>query len=338
MQIALRQSLKAYNTLGIDVDAAFYATAYSDDDINRALDWVDKRHQPLLLLGGCSNIVLTQAVNGLVLNIETRGIERLDEDQNSVLLSVSAGENWHNFVNYCIAHGYYGLENLSLIPGKAGAAPIQNIGAYGVELNDFFESLTAKCLSTGALVELNREACGFAYRDSVFKHAMRGTHVITHIRLRLSKHFEPRLSYGGIQQQLEQQSVTLVDARAVADAVCAIRRAKLPDPGQYGNVGSFFTNPVITRQQLETLAQRYPAIVAHRLGDSHYKVAAAWLIEQCGWKGYRDGPVGVSDKQALVLLNQGGASGQQILALAARIRDSVEQTFGIRLHIEPHII
>jgi len=292
---------------------------------------------PLLVLGEGSNIVLVDDFPGVVLKLAIRGLSIIKESADSVWLEVGAGENWHRLVQWSLSEGYCGLENLSLIPGSVGAAPIQNIGAYGVELKQVFESLQAIDRNTGEQLTFELASCGFAYRDSVFKQALKDRYVITRLTLRLSKQQRLHTGYGAIEAELHNMGLQEFDAADVSRAVCNIRRSKSPDPEEIGNAGSFFKNPVIDKVQFGALKRRFPNIVAFPDPEDRIKLAAAWLIERCGWKGYRQGDIGVHSHQALVLVNYGAGHGSEILDLAHRIKGSVSDKFGIELEIEPRV-
>ncbi len=338
MQLLQHVPLKKLNTFGIEVAAEYFVDATSDETIEESLEWARKKSMPVFVLGGGSNLVPTKNIRGLVVRVSTRGSSIVGESADRTKVSVRAGENWHEFVNRCIDNRQHGIENLSLIPGRLGAAPIQNIGAYGVELCEVFDSLEAIDLSDGGRLALDRSDCQFGYRDSVFKHSLRGSCVITSITLSLDKSFHPRTGYGAIEENLASRMITDPGARDVADAVCEIRRGKLPDPTRLGNVGSFFTNPVVDLDTYDELKSRHPGLVGFARDTGGVKLAAAWLVDYCGWRGYREGEIGVSENQALVLVNYGGASGRELVTLSKRIRDSVYQTFGIRLEIEPMVL
>lgn len=327
--------LRRHNTFGFDVRARLAAHILTESDLLDAL--ADPRAQglPLVVLGGGSNVVLTGDVNAPVLLMEIPGY-RVAEDDNHWLVTVGAGENWHALVGRTIADGLPGLENLALIPGTAGAAPIQNIGAYGVELRERFASLRAYDRQTGDFVTLDLEQCAFGYRDSLFKRESRDRYVITAVTLRLPKAWAPVLNYGELARELE--AVATPDAAAIRDAVVAIRTRKLPDPAQIGNAGSFFKNPVVDAAQRHALVAEHPTLVSYPQPDGSYKLAAGWLIDQCGFKGLDDGPVGVYGKQALVLVHHGGGTGAALLKLADRIADTVQARFGVRIEPEPVIL
>ena len=337
MQIDKNVSLKTRNTFGFNVSAEYFVSARSNDDIKESLEWARKKSLPVFVLGGGSNVVLCEDIAGLTLSVETRNITPEQEEADSIQINVAAGENWHALVNYCIDHHFHGIENLSLIPGAVGAAPIQNIGAYGVELCEHFDSLTAIDISTGETVVLSRSDCQFGYRDSVFKRALKNTLVIAEVTLNLSRTFHARTEYGNIQQQLENIGCENPTARELSDVICNIRRSKIPDPSEIGNAGSFFTNPIVPSEKFQALQKEYPGVVGFELSSGLHKVAAGWLVEQCNWKGYREENVGVHAQQSLVLINHSNGSGQEIIALAEKIQQSVLEEFGIALTIEPTV-
>jgi UDP-N-acetylmuramate dehydrogenase len=331
-------SLQTYNTFGIDVRARQFVSVNTLDDI-RELGDGGYFNESFLVLGGGSNLLFTSDFNGLVIHNNIQGVELLQADDDEVLVKAGAGVNWNDFVWYCIDHGYGGIENLSLIPGNIGAGPIQNIGAYGVELKDHFEQLEAYDIGTGNIKIYDRDECHFGYRDSVFKRELKGRVIILSVTLRLAKNGIPDTSYGAINDQLARMGITgLPDIRSVGQAVNAIRRAKLPDPEITGNAGSFFKNPVIAEKEFLSLQKEFPGIPYYAIEESKYKVPAGWLIEQSGWKGKRKGRAGVHEKQALVLINAGEATGQEILSLAEDIKASVSDQFHIDLEMEVNII
>lgn len=331
-------SLKSYNTFGIDVTTRYLVEVDNDQDIQTLLQLPDIQLLPKLILGGGSNLLLTQDFNGLVIKINIKGIETVKEDQNHVWLRVGAGENWHEFVMYCVERGLGGIENLSLIPGTTGAAPMQNIGAYGVEIKDTFDRLEAVDIATGVKRIFTNTDCRFGYRDSVFKNEVKGQYIISNVLFRLDKNPIFHTSYGDIQKTLEQMGVKELTIKAISEAVIKIRRSKLPDPAEIGNAGSFFKNPEIPALQYETLKNEFPDIPGYIINEEIVKVPAGWLIEQCGWKGKRFGTIGVHARQALVLVNYGGGKGQEIKQLAERIQTSVEEHFGICLHTEVNFV
>ncbi|MEO6743950.1 MAG: UDP-N-acetylmuramate dehydrogenase, partial [Caldimonas sp.] len=329
MQIESGVSLKPYNTFGLPAVAHTLVRVASDADVRRVVDDPKLGLAAKFILGGGSNIILTRDMPQIVLKVEVRGMRIVEERADAWIVEAGAGENWHDFVAYTIAQGYFGLENLALIPGSVGAAPVQNIGAYGVELKDRFESLDAVDLVTGRSVTLHAPICAFGYRDSVFKHSLAGRSVITRVRFRLPRPWQPVLGYLDIQRKIAETGIEAPDARQLFDWVCAIRRAKLPDPAAVGNAGSFFKNPVVTPEQCRDIIGRDPEIVHYPLPDGSVKLAAGWMIDACGWKGKSVGQAGVYEKQALVLVNRGAAIGSEVMTLARAIQESVYGRFGI---------
>ena len=325
------------NTFGIPARARYFAAPQSEDELVALLAEVAARALPLTVLGGGSNVVLAGDVDGLVLHPAMRGIRCVEEGPEHVLVEAAAGEVWHDFVQHTLAQGWYGLENLSLIPGSVGAAPIQNIGAYGVEITDRFHSLTAVEIASGQRREFSHAQCRFGYRDSIFKQDMQGLYIITRVRFRLPRQPQLVLGYGDIQAELAARGVAQPTPLDVAAAVIAIRQRKLPAPEVLGNAGSFFKNPVLPVAEYERLKQVFPGVVAYPQ-DGGVKLAAGWLIDQAGWKGRRLGPVGAYEKQALVLVNHGGATGADVLAAAHAIQADVQAKFGVMLEMEPQVI
>lgn len=330
-------SLKPYNTFGMQVHARWFAEARNTDTLRDIFSQPQWQQRSRLILGGGSNMLLTKDVDALVVHNLIGGINVVLEDSDHWYVRAGAGVNWHSFVLDCIANGRAGVENLSLIPGSVGAGPMQNIGAYGVELKDVFDSLEAFHIGEGYLRTFTPDDCRFGYRESVFKREFRDQFIITSVTFRLSKKPNFSTSYGAIQQQLEKTGVTELSIKAVSDAVIAIRRSKLPDPAVTGNAGSFFKNPVISAEKHQTLKAEFPGLVSYAAG-SDYKLAAGWLIEQCGWKGFRRGDAGVHPLQALVLVNYGSAKGSEIFDLSSEILESVKQKFGVDLEREVNII
>lgn len=330
-------SLKVYNSFAVDVAARWFAEAHDDDQVREALAYARQRQLPVLLLGGGSNMLLTADVEALVLRMASRGIRVLQDDGERVLVEAEAGEPWHPFVQWTLQQGLVGLENLSLIPGTVGAAPMQNIGAYGVELKDLFASLTALDRRSGELREFSLGDCGFAYRDSLFKQQA-GRWVILRVRFALNRTAALHLEYGPLRQRLAEQGVTAPTAVDVSQVICAIRSEKLPDPAVLGNAGSFFKNPMVSVELAQRLSAEHADLVAYPQADGRVKLAAGWLIERAGWKGFREGDAGVHRLQALVLVNYGQATGQQLLALAQRIQADVFRRFAVELEIEPNVL
>ena len=338
LQVQRRASLREYNTFGLPAVAATLVRLASEGDVRRVVDHPEYGVAPKFVLGGGSNVVLTRDYAGVVLKVEILGRRLLRADADAWIVEVGAGEPWHEVVAWTVQQGWPGLENLALIPGSSGAAPVQNIGAYGVELKDRFESLDAVDLVTGRTVTLDAAACRFGYRDSVFKQHLAGKNVITRVRLRLPRPWQPVLGYLDLERKMAETGQREPDAQTVFDWVCAIRRAKLPDPALIGNAGSFFKNPVVSPEQCRDIIGRDPAVVHYLLADGSCKLAAGWLIDACGWKGKSVGRAAVYDKQALVLVNRGGASGAEVVTLARAIQESVYGRFGIRLEPEPVIL
>ncbi|AVO51487.1 UDP-N-acetylmuramate dehydrogenase [Ectopseudomonas mendocina] len=330
-------SLKAFNSFGVDVRARLFAEAHDDEDVREALSLAAQRNLPLLVIGGGSNLLLTRDVEALVLRMASRGIRLLSDDGERVLLEAEAGEPWHPFVQWSLAQGLSGLENLSLIPGTVGAAPMQNIGAYGVEIKDLFAGLSALDRQTGELRDFTLDECAFAYRDSLFKRES-GRWLILRVRFQLSRLASLRLDYGPVRQRLVEMGIEAPTASDVSRAICAIRSEKLPNPAELGNAGSFFKNPVVSFELAEQIRAEHADLVSYPAGEGLVKLAAGWLIERAGWKGFREGDAGVHRLQALVLVNYGGASGEQLLQLAQRIQADVLTRFGVVLEIEPNVL
>jgi len=338
LDVQHRASLRPFNSFGLPAVAHTLVHLRSDADVRRVVDHPSFGRAAKFVLGGGSNVVLTRDVSAVVLKVEIMGRKLVEERADAWVVEAGAGENWHDFVAWTLGQGLPGLENLALIPGSVGAAPVQNIGAYGVELKDRFESLDAVDLVTGRTVTLDAAACRFGYRDSAFKQHLAGKSVITRVRLRLPRPWQPVLGYLDLVRKMAETGNHAPDARTVFDWVCAIRRAKLPDPAAIGNAGSFFKNPVVSAEQCRDIIGRDPEIVHYPLPDGSVKLAAGWLIDACGWKGKTVGRAGVYEKQALVLVNRGGAHGSEVVTLARAIQESVYGRFGIRLEPEPVIV
>ncbi|MBX9799320.1 MAG: UDP-N-acetylmuramate dehydrogenase [Burkholderiaceae bacterium] len=328
-------SLRHLNTFGVAASAQAYLPVTDPAQLEQVRQDAMLAALPRLVLGGGSNILLTRDFPGLVLHMGIKGIEIIGEDETATYVRAAAGENWHQFVLWTLEHGLGGLENLSLIPGSVGAAPIQNIGAYGIEIKDRFHALTLFDFATGEQRVLDKAACRFAYRDSVFKHELRDRAVVLDVTFALPKQWQPNVRYADVAQELAARSITQPTPQDISAAVIAIRTRKLPDPAVIGNAGSFFKNPVVTPAQRDSLLQRYPQMVNYAQPDGSVKLAAGWLIDQCGWKGRTAGAAGVYENQALVLVNRGGASGADIAQLAAAIQADVAQRFDVQLEPEP---
>ncbi|KPX28989.1 MULTISPECIES: UDP-N-acetylmuramate dehydrogenase [Pseudomonas syringae group] len=336
LQVHSDVSLKPFNTFGVNVQAQLFAEAHSDDDVLEALAYSAEHNVPLLVIGGGGNLLLSSDVQALVLRMASRGIRIVREDCAESIVEAEAGEPWHPFVQSCLELGLAGLENLSLIPGTVGAAPMQNIGAYGVEIKDVFHSLTALDRETGELREFSLDDCAFGYRDSVFKHQV-ARWLILRVRFRLTRDARLHLEYGPVRQRLNELGIEKPTPFDVSRAICAIRSEKLPDPAVLGNAGSFFKNPVISAELYIRLQAEHPGVVGYPQPDGRVKLAAGWLIEQAGWKGFREGDAGVHTLQSLVLVNYGQASGLQLLNLARRIQADIAERFGVELEMEPNL-
>ena len=327
-------SLLPFNSFHLDVRAAEFVSVKTIND----LEDVIRQKTPLLILGGGSNLLLSKKVEGLVMKMDIGGIDEVKEDHTHIYVRAGAGENWHDFVNYTMQRNWGGLENLSLIPGQVGAAPIQNIGAYGVELKDTFYELEAYDRKEQKVFTLGVNDCRFGYRDSIFKSAEKGRYIILNVTFVLRKSPVLHTSYGAIREELRKMGVESPTIRDVSQAVINIRRSKLPDPADIGNAGSFFKNPVVDQAKFVSLSENYSDMPAYPHEDKSVKLAAGWLIEQCGWKGYRKGDAGVHKDQALVLVNYGHAKGKEILELSEKIEDSVYRKFGIMLEREVNVV
>ena len=334
MPIETNTSLKAYNTFGIDVAANKFVSVNSVEELKKVL--ANRGKEPLFLLGGGSNMLLTKNIEALVIHLNLKGISVLSENEHSVQLRVMAGENWHEFVLFCINNNYGGVENLSLIPGNVGTAPIQNIGAYGVELKDTFVRCEALHIETLSEKTFSKKECNFGYRNSVFKNELKGEYIITSVTFELTKtNHELHTSYGAIQQELNRKGINSPSISDISEAVIAIRKSKLPDPTELGNSGSFFKNPIITSEAFQAFRLQYPEAPFYEVSPTEFKIPAGWLIEQAGFKGKRFGDAGVHKNQALVLVNHGNATGEEIWQLALKIQKEVRSKFGI--YIEPEV-
>ena len=344
MHIEQQKSLKAFNTFGIESHAKYFAEIHSAEDLREFVRGAQFSGEKKLVLGGGSNILLTGEFDGLVLKNAIPGIELVNRTGTEVIVRAGAGEGWHDLVLWCVERNYGGLENLSLIPGLTGAAPIQNIGAYGAEVKDVFHELEAIDLRTGEGLKFGPRDCAFGYRDSVFKNKLRGQCFINSVSFKLTNLDAPqavyqyRTGYGDLRKKLDEMKMRDLSLKAVSEAICQIRRAKLPDPKELGNAGSFFKNPSISQTQFKTLAAKFPGMPHFPQDDGTVKIPAGWLIEQCGWKGKRVGRAGSHKDQALVLVNFGGATGQEILDLAQGIQEFVKKQFEIELSLEVNVI
>lgn len=336
IKILSNVSLQPYNTFGFDVKANIFCVIENIDDL-KELKVNPSFDNDRLIIGGGSNMLLVSDWNGLVILNNIKGINVVEDLDNEVLVKSGAGEVWHDLVMYCVKNKYFGIENLSLIPGSVGASPIQNIGAYGVEIKDTFEKLEAFNVRTGEIEIFNNSDCRFGYRESVFKNELKGKYIITQVYFRLSKSSTLNTSYGAIESELKNQNIFDPNIKDVSNAIISIRQSKLPDPKEIGNSGSFFKNPVIDDNKAKALKEKFPEMVQYKT-DSGTKIAAGWLIENCGWKGFKENGYGVHKKQALVLVHYGGAQGKDVYKLSERIIQSVEDKFEIRLEREVNVI
>ena len=339
--ITIKNSCTIPNTFGIKACCHEYVEPETEEEL---IDYLTSRaahpvmsHQPLLIIGGGSNLLFTKDYEGTVLHVAIKGIAA-EETAQGVMVSAAAGENWDTLVDYCVEHEWYGLENLSLIPGEVGASAVQNIGAYGVEAKDFIHSVEVVEVATGEKVLLKNDDCDYAYRRSNFKTSWRGKYVVTKVNYLLSHEFQPQLDYGNIRAELERMDIVHPTAKLLREIIVNIRREKLPDPEVEGNAGSFFMNPVVDRKKAKQLIECYPSMPHYILNDEEVKIPAGWLIEQSGWKGRSLGRAGVHGKQALVLVNRGGATGEEILKLSETVRGAVKEKFGITIHPEVNIL
>jgi UDP-N-acetylmuramate dehydrogenase len=338
MQILENYSLKTHNTFGIEEKCLFFIHIFQLEELPKALAFAQEKEIPWMILGGGSNILLTKTFDGLVIKMGHTGIKLLEETDTEVKIRVGAGENWHALVLHCLQKSWFGLENLSLIPGSVGAAPMQNIGAYGVEVKQFIERVHFWDVEKGSLHTLNNQACAFGYRESTFKHEWKGKAIIWEVDFVLKKNAQAKTEYGDIQKTLESWGIQNPQPEDVSRAVIHIRQSKLPDPAQIGNAGSFFKNPVVDLSVYEKIKVQYPQAPSYPAGPGQVKMPAGWLIETAGWKGKRIENYGVHEKQALVLVNYGGTKGEKILALSQSIQADVVQKFGIYLQAEVNLI
>jgi UDP-N-acetylmuramate dehydrogenase len=336
IQIQKNYPLKKYNTFGIDVFANYFSEFQSINDLQEILLQTTQLKLSTFILGGGSNVLFTNNYNGLVLKNEIKGIETIHEDESHVYIKAGAGESWHRFVMHCVDKDFAGVENLSLIPGSVGASPMQNIGAYGVEVKDIFYSLEAFHLKEKEITSFTLNDCEFGYRESVFKKKFRDQFIILNVTYKLNKKADFNISYGAIKEELQRMNVSQLSIKTISEAIINIRNSKLPDPNVLGNAGSFFKNPTLNSHELRELHQL--KIPFYKIDEAHYKIPAGWLIEQCGWKGYRNGDAGCYEKQALVLVNYGNATGNEIYNLSEEIKISVKEKFGIELEREVNIL
>ncbi|MBT8295730.1 MAG: UDP-N-acetylmuramate dehydrogenase [Gramella sp.] len=337
MQVLRNFSLKDYNSFGIDVKADKFISIESLEDLRKILR--KSYASELFILGGGSNMLLTEDIQKTVLHVALKGKQIISETDEEVIIEAAAGENWHQFVLYTLSQDLGGLENLSLIPGNVGTAPIQNIGAYGVELKDSFMSCKAMHIQTLEEREFSLEDCEFEYRNSVFKHKLKGQYIITSVRFRLTREkHQLHTEYGAITTELKKQGIKEPTIQDISNAIIAIRNSKLPDPKELGNSGSFFKNPVIETDRFDTLLSEYPEMPSYKISEDEVKVPAGWLIDKAGLKGYRSGDAGVHKNQALVLVNYGAATGKEILNLARKIQDTIKHKFNIDLEAEVNIL
>lgn len=331
-------SLKLYNTFGIDAKADYFIEVNNFIELKKALVFRRQNNLPILFIGGGSNMLFVDDFKGLALKLNLKGIEIIKEDDDFVWVKAQGSENWHQFIQWTLAHDFGGLQNLSLIPGNVGTAPIQNIGAYGVEAKDTIVEVQTLALETGDERIFSNEECQFGYRDSIFKNELKSQYVLVAVTFKLSKrNHQLKIGYGAIQQELEVENCTNPTIQEIASAVIRIRESKLPDPAQIGNSGSFFKNPVVSKEVFDTILANHPAIVNYP-AENGVKLAAGWLIEQAGWKGKRFGDAGVHDKQALVLVNYGQATGKEIYDLSENIIQDIKSKFGVTLEREVNMI
>jgi len=337
MEIQSNISLKQFNTFHVECKAKYFVELHSEEEIHQLIGAGILKTEKILILGGGSNMLFTKDFDGLVLHPVMKGIAMADEEDHHIILDVKAGENWADLVAYCVERGWSGLENLAAIPGSAGAAPVQNIGAYGLELKDVFVSLKAVDLLNGQTIHFNKNDCEFEYRNSVFKTKYKNKYLISEVRLQLSKKDKPIITYEALSRALIEANLE-PSLKNIYESVCKIRASKLPDPKEIGNAGSFFKNPTIDQKTFESLKKLYPDVKYFNQHDGTIKLAAGWLIESCGWKGKQMGEVGVHPKQALVLVNYGESNGRKILILAELIRENVFEKFGVILQNEVNIL
>ncbi|MGK7392264.1 MAG: UDP-N-acetylmuramate dehydrogenase [Candidatus Cyclobacteriaceae bacterium M2_1C_046] len=339
MKIQEKTLLKSYNTFGIEATADFFTNVKTTEELQNLVRSDFFRREKILILGGGSNILFTENFPGLVIKMDIKGKEVIKEDEDHVWLKAGAGENWHQLVLYCIENNFGGLENLSLIPGTTGAAPMQNIGAYGVEIKDSFTYLEAVNIQNGFVEIFDHKACQFGYRESIFKNVAKGKYIITQVVFRLTKkNHQLNIDYGAIKSVLEDRKIKDPTIKDISDAVISIRQSKLPDPEKIGNAGSFFKNPVVHKEVYDQLNTVYPDMPHYPVDINEVKIPAAWLIDQCGWKGKRRHNIGVHELHTLVLVNLGGGKGKDLVQLSKDIQESVRQKFGIELQPEVNLV
>lgn len=336
MQISSHISLKPYHSFASEEETSFFTIIKNEKDVVDIANWANENKKTILILGSGSNLLFTTNYSGLVAKMEIMGIKKITETASDVMLEVGAGENWHHFVIYCVQKGWGGLENLSLIPGTVGASPIQNIGAYGVEVKECITSITAYDLLNSQFLTLQNDDCSFTYRNSLFKQQP-NRYIITSIRFKLKKQPILKTDYGVIREVLHEKNIKNPSLADISNAIIQIRSSKLPDPSKIGNAGSFFKNPTISIENYHQLKKNFPELIAYPISDTEYKVAAGWLIESCGWKGVKKGNVGCYDKQALVIVSYGIISGKEVFDFSAEIIHSVNEKFGIQLEREVNI-
>ena len=338
MNIIENYPLLKLNTFGVDVKAKYFTSINTINELIELTKTNVFKNLALLILGGGSNILFTKDFDGLVILNNIKGKEIIDQNQQSIFLKIGAGENWHELVMYCVDNGWGGIENLSLIPGNTGTAPMQNIGAYGVEIKETFIELEALEISSGKIVKFNNSDCEFGYRESVFKNKMKNQYIILNITLELKKNPVLNINYGDVKAILESQNIKNPTIKEVSNAIISIRQSKLPDPKKIGNSGSFFKNPIVSLNQLELIKKKYPNVVNYEINENEFKIAAGWLIERAGWKGKKFNNYGVHEKQALVLVNYGLANGMEIFELSEKIILDIKDKFGITIEREVNII
>ena len=338
MNIIENNPLLKLNTFGVDVKAKYFTSINTINELIEVTKTNVFKDLELLILGGGSNILFTKDFDGLVILNNIKGKEIIEQNQQSIFLKIGAGENWHELVMYCVDNGWGGIENLSLIPGNTGTAPMQNIGAYGVEIKETFVELEALEISSGKIVKFNNSDCEFGYRESVFKNKMKNQYIILNITLELKKNPVLNINYGDVKAILESQNIKNPDIKEVSNAIISIRQSKLPDPKKIGNSGSFFKNPIVSLNLLELIKKKYPNVVYYEINENEFKIAAGWLIERAGWKGKKFNNYGVHEKQALVLVNYGLANGMEIFELSEKIILDIKDKFGITLEREVNII